>query len=60
MPFEAILREVDQTLQCQPGLEGLAEQHRPMSEARVTMAGNVRDTAPVLASAGCGQAPKPI
>jgi hypothetical protein len=49
MPFEAILHEVDQLHDVSTRLEGLAEQHAPMSEAIMTIAGNVRNTATVLA-----------
>ncbi|MGA9511580.1 MAG: hypothetical protein WBV55_23360 [Candidatus Sulfotelmatobacter sp.] len=49
MPFAAILREVDQLHSVSTRLEGLAEQHAPISEALLTIAGNVRNTATVLA-----------
>ena len=45
MAFEAILNEVDQLHNVSTRLEGLAEQHPPVSKALVTIAGNVRNTA---------------
>ena len=49
MAFEAILDEVDQLNLAGDRIEGLAEHHPPVSEALVTIAGNVRATATVLA-----------
>ncbi|MGA8761421.1 MAG: hypothetical protein WB562_00910 [Candidatus Sulfotelmatobacter sp.] len=49
MAFEAILDEVDQLHSVSARLEGLSEQHPPVSEALITIAGNVRSTATVLA-----------
>jgi hypothetical protein len=49
MPFEAILNEVDQLHGVSTRLEGLAEQHPPVSDALMTIAGSVRNTAVVLA-----------
>ena len=49
MAFEAILSEVDQLHDVSKRLEGLAEQHPPVSEALITIAGSVRSTATVLA-----------
>ena len=49
MAFEAILDEVDQLQNVSTRLEGLAEQNPPVSEALITIAGNVRSTATVLA-----------
>jgi hypothetical protein len=60
MPFEAILREVDQLHDVSTRLEALAEQHPPMSEALVTIAGNVRNAATVLAVLVTARNPKPI
>jgi len=60
MPFEAILCEVDQLHNVSTRLEGLAEQHPPMSEALATIAGNVRDTATVLEVLVAVQGSKPI
>jgi hypothetical protein len=60
MPFAAILREVDQLHNVSTRLEGLAEQHAPMSEALLTIAGNVRNTATLLAVLVVAKGPKPI
>ena len=60
MPFEAILREVDQLHDVSTPLEALAEQHPPMSEALVTIAGNVRNAATVLAVLVTARSTKPI
>jgi len=49
MAFKAILDEVDQLQHVGTRLEGLAEQHPPMMEALMTIAGNVRSVATVLA-----------
>ena len=49
MAFEAILAEVDQLNLASDRIEGLAEHHPVVSEALVTIAGNVRGTATVLA-----------
>jgi hypothetical protein len=49
MAFEAILNEVKQLHDVRARLEGLAEEHPPVSEALVMIAGNVRSTATVLA-----------
>ena len=49
MAFEAILDEVDQLHNVSTRLEGLAEQHPPVEEALMTIAGSVRSTATVLA-----------
>lgn len=49
MAFEAILNEVDQLHDVSTRLEGLAEQHPPVEEQLITIAGNVRSTATVLA-----------
>ena len=49
MAFEAILDEVDQLHSVSTRLEGLAEQHPPVEEALMTIAGNVRGTATILA-----------
>ena len=46
---EAILDQVDQLHNVSARLEGLAEQHPPVSEALITIAGHVRSTATVLA-----------
>jgi hypothetical protein len=60
MPFQAILNEVDQLHSVSTRLEGLAEQHPPVSEALVTIAGNVRNTATILAVLVATKVPKPI
>ena len=60
MAFEAILREVDHLHSVSTRLEGLAEQHPPISEALATIAGNVRNTATVLAVLVVAKGPKPI
>jgi hypothetical protein len=60
MPFQAILNEVDQLHSVSTRLEGLAEQHPPVSEALVTIAGNVRNTATILAVLVATKFPKPI
>jgi hypothetical protein len=60
MPFAAILSEVDQPHGVSTRLEGLAEQHAPIAEAFLTIAGNVRNTATVLAVLVVAKGPKPI
>jgi hypothetical protein len=59
MPFAAILREVDQLHSVSTRLEGLAEQHTPIAEALLTIAGNVRSTATVLAVLVATKSPNP-
>jgi hypothetical protein len=49
MAFEAILDEVEQLHNVSTRLEGLADQHPPVSQALITIAGNVRSAATVLA-----------
>jgi hypothetical protein len=49
MAFEAILDEVDQLNLAGDRIEELAEHHPPVSEALISIAGNVRSTATVLA-----------
>jgi hypothetical protein len=49
MAFEAILDEVDQLHSISTRLEGLADLHPPMSDALLKIAGNVRNTATLLA-----------
>jgi hypothetical protein len=49
MVFEAILHEVEQLHQVSTRLDGLAEQHPPVSKALLTIAGSVRNTATLLA-----------
>ena len=60
MPFEAILHEVDQLHNVSTRLEGLAEQHPPVSEALTKIAGSVRNTATILAVVVATKGPKPI
>lgn len=47
--FEAILSEVEQLNQAGDRIEELAEHHPHVSEALISIAGNVRATATVLA-----------
>jgi len=49
MAYESILDEVDQLNLAGDRIEGLAEHHPPVSEALISIAGNVRSTATVLA-----------
>jgi len=49
MAFEAIMAEVDQLNLAGDRIEGLADNHLPVSEALISIAGNVRATATVLA-----------
>ena len=49
MAFEAILNEVDERHSVSARLEGLADDHLPMSEALLSVADNVRGSATVLA-----------
>jgi hypothetical protein len=49
MAFEKILDEVEQLHKVGARLEGLADQHPPVSKALITIAGNVRNTATILA-----------
>jgi hypothetical protein len=49
MRVEAILHEVNQLHGVGKRLEGLAEQHPPMSDGLIRIAGSVRNTAAVLA-----------
>jgi len=49
MAFQAILDEIDQLHSVSTRLEGLAEDNLPISEALMTIAGNVRGSATVLA-----------
>lgn len=60
MSFEAILNEVDQLHSVSTRLEGLADQHPPFTEALMTIAGNVRNTAVVLAVLVATKSLKPI
>jgi hypothetical protein len=58
MAFEAILHEVEQLHQVSTRLDGLAEQHPPVSKALLTIAGSVRNTATVLAVLVATKRPK--
>jgi hypothetical protein len=60
MAFEAILHEVEQLHKVSKRLDGLAEQHPPVSEALLTIAGTVRNTATLLAVLIATKAPKLI
>jgi hypothetical protein len=48
MPGTAILHEVRQLYNVSDRLDSLAEQHPPVSEALITISGNVRNTATLL------------
>jgi hypothetical protein len=58
MAFEAILHEVEQLDQVSKRLDGLAEQHPPVSEALLTIAGSVRNTATLLGVLVATKGPK--
>jgi hypothetical protein len=58
MAFEAILHEVEQLHQVSTRLDGLAEQHPPVSKALLTIAGSVRNTATLLAVLVATKGPK--
>jgi hypothetical protein len=60
MAFEAVLDEVDQLHNVSTRLEGLAEQHSHITEALMTIAGSVRNTATILAVLVATRSPKPI
>jgi hypothetical protein len=60
MAFEAILREVDHLHDVSARLEALAEHHPLMSEPLITIAGNVRNAATVLAVLIATKGPKSI
>ena len=57
--FEAILNEVDQLEGVSTRLDGLAEQHPPVTEALMTLARSVRNTATVLGVLVAVRSPKP-
>jgi hypothetical protein len=59
MPFEAILQEADQLHSVGLRLEGLAEQNPPVSEALITIAGSVRNTATLLEVLVATKGPEP-
>ena len=60
MPFQAILREVDDLHKVSTRLEALAEQHPPLSKPLITIAGNLRNTATLLEVLVATKGPKPI
>ena len=60
MLFEAIRHEVEQLHRVSTRLEGLAEHHPPVAEALMTIAGNVRNTATILAVVVATKGPLPI
>jgi hypothetical protein len=57
--FEAILNEVDDLQGVSARLQGLAEQYSPVTEALMTISGNVLNTATVLAVVAAIKSPKP-
>jgi len=57
--FEAILSEVDDLQSVSARLDGLAEHNPPVTEALLTIAENVRNTATVLAVVVAIKSPKP-
>jgi hypothetical protein len=59
MGFEAILHEVDDLHAISARLQGLAEQYPPVTEALMTISGNVLNTATVLAVVAAIKSPKP-
>jgi hypothetical protein len=60
MPFQAILREVDQLHSVSMRLEALAERHPPLSEPLTTIALSVRNTATLLDVLVAAKGPKPV
>jgi hypothetical protein len=60
MPFQAILREVDQLNNVSMRLDALAEQHPVVSEPLTTIAVSVRNTATLLAVLVAAKGTKPI
>ena len=57
--FEVILNEVEQLKNVGARLEGMAEQHPPFTEALLTVAGNIRSIATVLAVLVAVRSPRP-
>jgi hypothetical protein len=57
--FEAIVNEVDSLQGVSARLEKLAEQYPPVTEALMTISGNVLNTATVLAVVAAIKSPKP-
>jgi hypothetical protein len=60
MALEAILLEVEQLHKVSTRLEGLAEEHPPVSSALLTIAGSVRNAATLLGVLVATKAPKLI
>jgi hypothetical protein len=60
MPFQAILREVDQLHNVSMRPEALAERHPLVSEPLITIAVSVRNAATVLEVLVATKGPKPI
>ncbi|MGB8064422.1 MAG: hypothetical protein WCF26_21215 [Candidatus Sulfotelmatobacter sp.] len=60
MPFQAILREVDQLHNVSTRLEALAERYPPLSEPLTTIAGSIRNTTTLLELLVATKGPKPI
>jgi hypothetical protein len=60
MPFQAILREVDQLQSVGTRLEALAERHPPLSKPLTTIAVSVRNTATLLEVLVATKGPKPV
>ena len=59
MGFEAILNEIDDLQGVSARLERLAEQYPPVTDALMTLSGNVLNTATVLAVVAAIKSPKP-
>ncbi|MGA2022475.1 MAG: hypothetical protein ABSH02_17920 [Candidatus Sulfotelmatobacter sp.] len=60
MPINAILLEVERLHHVSERLAKLAEQHPPVSEALMTISGNVRNTATILEVLVATKMTKPI
>jgi hypothetical protein len=60
LSFQAILREVDQLHNVSARLEALADQHLPLSQPLITIAGSLRNTATLLEVLVATKGPKPI
>jgi hypothetical protein len=60
MPFQAILREVDQLHNVSTRLDALAEQHPLLSGSLMTIAGSVRNAATLLEVLVATKGPQPI
>ena len=48
MPSSAILRKLRNSIMCSDSLDALAEEHPVVSEALITISGNLRQTATLL------------